>query len=203
MLYFLVPHWWHTKKVHTINWKVDPASMAFLFFWWGSNEPKFGVHSICFPAVHQRLMCKWIFNTVRARCSYCKKKMMESLHLCTSVASLVSQNTEEFKRSRLRYDFRGFFSCTHLKGTLCVTVSRWFFCRTFSFSFLGLSPFSISSIFVSPFPFMLAETIPGKPLSKLPSSLGFGSDGCIYTCWRLLCVSECYSVTCRENNDFR
>lgn len=125
------------------------------------------------------------------------------LHLCTSVASLVSQNTEEFKRSRLGYDFRGFFSCTHLKGTLCVTVSRWFFCRTFSFSFLGLSPFSISSIFVSPFPFMLAETIPGKPLSKLPSSLGFGSDGCIYTCWRLLCVSECYSVTCRENNDFR
>lgn len=50
--------------------------------------------------------------------------------------SLVSQNMEELRRSRLGDDFRGFFSCIHFKGTLCGTVSRRFFCRTCLFPFL-------------------------------------------------------------------
>lgn len=79
------------------------------------------------------------------------------LHLCTSVASLVSQNTEEFKRSRLGYDFRGFFSCTHLKGTLCVTVSRWFFCRTFSLPFLVFPLFPFLPFLSLPFPLCLLK----------------------------------------------
>lgn len=53
----------------------------------GSNEPRFGSYSIWFPPVRQRLVYKWLFNTVGTHCYYCKKKMMiESLHL----ASLVS-----------------------------------------------------------------------------------------------------------------
>lgn len=74
------------------------------------------------------------------------------------------------------------FPAAHISNAPCVALPLGDFSVVLSFSVLGVSPFSLSYIFVSSFCFVLIETTPSKHMSKFPSSLVFSSDSCIYTC---------------------